>query len=818
MTALEIPDLEPDTDTLDAALAYASNGGWYVLPVKRGTKHPGSVVGEHWQDKSSRDVKQITAWFAGTDHGIALHCGRSGAVVFDVDDPGKLPDVLRAHLPAAPYQSTRPGTAGRGHYLFRMPPGRNLGNSTGLLAKGWGEIRGLNGVIIVQPSHHKDDGGRYQWERTGVVPALPAELAEQLPDASPAADAATDAAVTAFITEHRASSRPNLLQALVYGLRKRYDAGESRHQATVTTMAGALKEAVAGFYSAREAIDAIWPLFLTAVTAPPQSDKQGAARSTAEAGSEFAGILAWAVGQARAANPQETVMRVNDKMPEDDLFDGDPIPLTQTTPIPAFPVDALPGPIAEMVYAVSEATQTDPAMPAVSALSALSACTGGHAEIEIRGGWREPAHLYTATIAAPGERKSAVQLAMARPILDAEQQLVTVGMGERLEAETRKQVATAAAERAKREAAAAEKDTWDVAMANAIGAAQIAESIEVPAAPRLIADDITPESVASVLAQQGGRLAIISAEGGIFDIIAGRYSHNVPNLDVWLKSHSGDPLKVDRQGRAPEYIRRPALTLGLMIQPEVLNTIAANRQFRGRGLLARILYAYPTPKVGYRTIAPNPPEPTTVAGYEAVMRGLATGMAKWVGDPAVLILTPTAQKAMLAIEEAVEPTLAGEGELAQLADWGAKYAGAIARIAGILHLAEQGPEVGPKAAITAQTIESAWRIGKYFKACAINAFTEMGTDYVTADAVYLLGRIASLGVDEVSERDLHAASSRARFKTKADLMPALDRLVDCGYVAPIPPERSGQRGRPASPRYQIHPLATATVITKYTQT
>ena len=129
----------------------------------------------------------------------------------------------------------------------------------------------------------------------------------------------------------------------------------------------------------------------------------------------------------------------------------------------------------------------------------------------------------------------------------------------------------------------------------------------MPPIPRLVADDVTPEAAASLLAEQGGRLAIISAEGGIFDIIAGRYSGNVPNMDLWLKGHSGDPMKVDRKGRPPEYVRRPALTLGLMIQPAVLSAIAANRQFRGRGFLARILYAYPVSKVGHRAIAPAPP-------------------------------------------------------------------------------------------------------------------------------------------------------------------------------------------------------------------
>ena len=161
--ALSIPDLVPDVDTLTAALLYAECG-WYELPVRRGSKKPGSVVGSGWERKSSRDPKVITAWFAGTDYGIALHCGRSGAVVFDVDRPDRLPEVLRRHLVTAPFQSTRPDVPGRGHYIFLQPPGRTIGNGTGRLGGEWGEVRGLNGVIIAQPTEHLD-GGRYRWGR-----------------------------------------------------------------------------------------------------------------------------------------------------------------------------------------------------------------------------------------------------------------------------------------------------------------------------------------------------------------------------------------------------------------------------------------------------------------------------------------------------------------------------------------------------------------------------------------------------------------------------------------------------------------------------
>jgi hypothetical protein len=477
--------------------------------------------------------------------------------------------------------------------------------------------------------------------------------------------------------------------------------------------------------------------------------------------------------------------------------------------LPAFPIDALPEPVAEMVRAVSEFTQTDPAMAATAGLSVLSACAGGHAELEIRGGWSEPCHLYTATIAAPGERKSAVQQLMSRPLLDTEKDLAAKGVGERAEAVTRKQVAERTAERLKGAAAKADlgTDAWASAMADAIGGAQMADQITVPPVPRLIADDITPEAAATLLAEQGGRLAILSAEGGIFDIIAGRYSGNVPNMDLWLKGHSGDMLRVDRKNREPEYVPRPALTLGLMIQHAVLHVIAANPVFRGRGFLARVLYAFPESRVGRRTIAPTPIDTGIVNGYNAAVAELASGMHGWGGDPAVLTLTPAAHEAVLTIERTVEPTLADDGSLAQLKDWGSKFVGAIVRIAGILHLGALGSEVGPCTSVEAETILSAFRIGDYFRACAIRAFAEMGTDGATAAAVYLLNRVLRIGAEYVSERDMFSACNRSRFPTMADMRPALTRLVDHGYLVRLEQTRAPGPGRAPSPPYRIHPHA-----------
>jgi len=310
---LRIPFIDEDTDTLAAALAYAREG-WYVLPVAAGSKNPGSVVGGGWQRQSSRDADQIVAWFAGTDHGIALHCGRSGAVVFDVDNPDRLPALLADNVQETPFQSTRVDTPGRGHYVFHQPNGRTIGNGTGRLGGAWGEVRGLNGVIIAQPTTHPD-GGRYEWLQTGEVAELPEALADALDDATASVDAASDAAVSAFLAAHRKAQRPTLVHGWRSALEKRIAAGESRHGAAISVVAGAMKEARAGLISAPAALEVLRPIFLEAVSKPPTSTKQGQSRRGTQAASEWAGIVAWAVGQALASNLDEVHARANDRMP-----------------------------------------------------------------------------------------------------------------------------------------------------------------------------------------------------------------------------------------------------------------------------------------------------------------------------------------------------------------------------------------------------------------------------------------------------------------------------------------------------------------------
>lgn len=294
---LSIPDISDDDDTVTAALAYAA-AGWYILPVQTDTKHPGSVVGKAWPALSSRDPKTITAWFAGTNHGIALHCGRSGAIVLDVDNYDTIPDEVLAAIETTgcPHQSSRPDQPGRGHYLFENTTGRRIGNGLGKLATTpkWGEVRGANGVIIVAPSIHPD-GGHYHWRRTGPLPPLPDYLADALPDSTNPEDTATDTQIAAFFDSHTEATKPEALTGLVNTLTAKLDAGHSCHMSTLGVLTDAMQEAAAGYYDARTATRALYPPYLHTVTTGTST---GRILTRGEAKKSYAGIVAWAIGQA----------------------------------------------------------------------------------------------------------------------------------------------------------------------------------------------------------------------------------------------------------------------------------------------------------------------------------------------------------------------------------------------------------------------------------------------------------------------------------------------------------------------------------------
>lgn len=296
------------------------------------------------------------------------------------------------------------------------------------------------------------------------------------------------------------------------------------------------------------------------------------------------------------------------------------------------------------------------------------------------------------------------------------------------------------------------------------------------------------ERLTSRLSEQGGRFAILSPEGEIFSIAAGRYS-GAPNFAVLKSGHAGEEMRIDRMGRASERIPAATITLGICTQPGVLTRLGETPQFLEQGLLGRLLYSVPKSLLGYRDPNPEPIPAHITDAYRA--------------NVTALILSLHALSEPATVRPRFRP---GTGDLAHMTDWGGKYVGAVLRIAALLHLAEHFRD-GWDRPISLATFQNARQIGEYFTVHAQAAYDAIGADPAVADARALLEWIERTAMTQFSARDV--LSSLRRFKKVADLDPGLRILESHGWIRRIPTAPKTGRGRKAGPLYETHPDTTS---------
>lgn len=491
--------------------------------------------------------------------------------------------------------------------------------------------------------------------------------------------------------------------------------------------------------------------------------------------------------------------------------------------LPTFPLDALPGWMRAYVSNLADATQTPPDLAALIGLGVLSTAAGGRVKVWVRSTWQEPVNLYIAAALESGNRKSGVVRQVTNPLREWERLRAKERQPDVAAARSRRRVAEQALEHA--EARAAKESDLSQRVVLQDEAEQLARQLEalpVVQLPRVLTEDCTPERLAGLLAEQGGRMAILSPEGDVFDVMAGRYSSE-PNFGIFLKGHAGDPHHVDRQGRPAEYVAEPALTIAVSPQPDVLGGLADKPSFRGRGLLARFLYALPPSLLGRRAV--NPPEmpDEAQASYDkavlAILERFQTS-ALVDGEEPHHYIKPHAE-ALQALDRFlawVEPQLGPHGDLAAVKDWGGKLTGAVVRIAALLHLADKPADaVAWKSPISRETMERAIHIGRYLIPHAQAAYDLMGLDTDTGSARTLVDWICAKRKERFTKREAHQAN-KGHFKTVAELEPALQLLEERGYIRREAWERpKGQRGQNPSPAYLVNPALLSPSVESSTQ-
>jgi len=838
-----------DPKALTAALDYLATG-FSLLPIRAdGSKRPRL---SQWKPLQTAPptVAQVRAWFgADTPCGIGLiHGAVSGhSEVLDFDEKGlysQFADLCTTQgladlLDRIPLIET---PSGGHHLLYRctQPVGGNTKLAETVKRKTLIETRGEGGYSLApgSPPACHPDGKPYCFERgtPQTVPTLTAAERDALHTTARLFDACLEPSARVEEPTPRPENGAGLRPGDEYNSRGNYAALLERHGWRCLRHVGSKTlwhrpgKSGPGLSATGNYADS-GLFFVFSSNASPFEPNRAYSPFAVFAYLEYGGdfhtaaqeLLKMGYGEPQKHSTATfAALRVYNR---DEAWE--PLLPFSTHQLPPFPTESLPPILRAYVCEIAASSQVPVDMGAMLALAVVAVAGARRCDLQIGRTHREPLNLFCTVIMEPGSRKSAL-MDMTAPLRDHEarlclQQAPLIAAAKEARAVEEKRVGFL------RDQAAKEKDS--LKRGEILGNLQeLAASLsEVPTAPRLLADDITPEKLAGIMAENAGAMALLSAEGGIFGILAGRYtSKQDANFDVFLRGHSGDEIRVDRQSRPPDFIRRPALTVGLLVQPDVITSLADNPSFRGRGLLGRFLYSQPESLAGTRMYQDRPVDPLIKARYDAAIRRvLELPSAGTDEDPSArhsLSLTGDALALWAEYANEVEARQAEGRDLAGVRDWASKLAGQVARIAAGFHLVERagGDWRSP---ISREAVAAAWAIGHYLIPHALTAFGQMGADPRLALARRIVRWMErSLTPGEIKPGDTGEGKlSEAQFTlrecqrshtgggqtlTADDVHAALLILVEREYIRPAQ-ARQETGGRPGSAPYVVNPAVFA---------
>ena len=479
----------------------------------------------------------------------------------------------------------------------------------------------------------------------------------------------------------------------------------------------------------------------------------------------------------------------NDGWPDPELFD--------VLDLPIFPIDTLTPWLRDWSQAEATFAQVPLDLPAGIGLASVSLAVARRFHVGVRPGWLEPTNVWIVAALPPGERKSAIFDHATRPAFD-----FAKAEAERLAPE----VAAREFDRSVLEGQAAEARSAAIkgktygggnARRAALEIADRLDDLEKIVVPTLLADDVSAEALAVLLSDNDERLGVFSAEGGPFELMAGRYSDKGGNFEIYLKAHSGDHHIVHRIKRDPIQLDHPLLTMAVTVQPTVIQGLANNDGFRGRGLLARFFYMLPQTALGQRATDTPAVPPSVAEAYALALRNIFEIRT----NGRILAMSEGADRARAAFQTALEPRLGPDGDLSHVGDWAGKLTGLVCRVAGVLHVADHAmdPEKMP-GEIPLVTFARATAIGEFALEHARAAFGSMGADEDAELAKRVWKWVVRKNVETFTEyqakRAVHASPEAAKV--------AIVKLVERNLVRKRPPPPPGI-GRPSSDTYDVNP-------------
>ena len=272
----------------------------------------------------------------------------------------------------------------------------------------------------------------------------------------------------------------------------------------------------------------------------------------------------------------------------------DPIPLfRETPPATEFPVDAMGKVMAAGTRAFHEEIQAPLALCGNSVLASATLAVQQNFDVLLPHGGCSPTSSYFATVALSGERKSAVDTKVLKPVRDYEEEL-------RRDFET------------DRRNYLDHKDAWEACRKKTLSSTKLdlakkrqelkdlGPEPPKPLRPVRAVSDVTAEGLFGLLEYVLSG-AVFASEGGQF---TGGHAmsdeaklRNAAFFSLLWDRGSADRIRAREE---PKVLTGRRLSVHILVQPEVAFRFFSDPILKDQGLLSRFLLAYPDSRMGHR--------------------------------------------------------------------------------------------------------------------------------------------------------------------------------------------------------------------------
>ena len=371
----------------------------------------------------------------------------------------------------------------------------------------------------------------------------------------------------------------------------------------------------------------------------------------------------------------------------------------QTEPTPLFgemrsaePVPlAATGPLAETILAIAALTQAPVEIAMQSVLTVASTATQALCDVETLGG-TSPISLFAMTVARSGERKSACDSLAIAPILQVDRERNIQYCKDKKHFEAKR----LEFQKRQRSGSGGGFDVIDD------GYRSTKEDLgpEPPLVPTILVSDATAEGLYRRFEHGTPSIAVMTDEGGqFFGGYAMKPENTLKSSAAFSSCWDGKPVNRSRASSEQTTLYGKRLSMHLMVQPGIAQSVLGNPVIKDQGLLSRMLVVWPESQIGNRLIVNDPARAAEVSAARETMNEYARRIVELLNvelplhpgtradlSPRVLKLSDAARAKLVGFYNEVEKASRKGRAFEYMTGFAAKAPEHAARIAAVLAL------------------------------------------------------------------------------------------------------------------------------------